>query len=243
MTCPQCQKHIPAKAVWNTSGLSGVVCPECHASLCPTPISAIIVFALSFGLGDLALVLLSLYYANLGGDVRGTPISSNSAEVCQWFNCDNQGRGGDDTPIWGCSQQGRVCYSVMKGRTTTNVTGLWSTGGVRWRNAAKSPAEETMWFDETVASGMVIWYTFIGAQTGMGEDHRWQAPAARLFHLAGEARPPLRQQAHHRQPGRGDGPADPPVLSAARQRQHAAVYPRRPVLCAARRPLPVRLRA
>ena len=58
MTCPQCHKHIPAKAVWTTSGFSGVVCPECHASLCPTPISAIIVFALSFGLGDAALMLL-----------------------------------------------------------------------------------------------------------------------------------------------------------------------------------------
>ncbi|MFZ0519827.1 MAG: hypothetical protein WAL95_02320 [Candidatus Acidiferrales bacterium] len=58
MTCPQCHKHIPAKAIWTTSGLSGVACPECHASLCPTPISAIIVFALSFGLGDATLALL-----------------------------------------------------------------------------------------------------------------------------------------------------------------------------------------
>jgi hypothetical protein len=123
----------------------------------------------------------SLFYANLGGNVRATPDLKQLAEVCQWFNCDNQGRGGDDSPIWGCSQQGRVCYSVMKGRTTTNVTGGWSTGGVRWRNAAKSPAEETMWFDETVASGMVIWYSFIGGQTGMGEDHRWQAPAREYF--------------------------------------------------------------
>jgi hypothetical protein len=123
----------------------------------------------------------SLFYGNLGGNVRATPDLKQLAEVCQWFNCDNQGRGGDDTPMWGCAQQGRVCYSVMKGRTTTNVTGGWSTGGVRWRNAAKSPAEETMWFDETVASGMVIWYSFIGAQTGMGEDHRWQAPAREYF--------------------------------------------------------------
>jgi hypothetical protein len=123
----------------------------------------------------------SLFYANLGGNVRATPNLKKLAEVCQWFNCDNQGRGGDDTPIWGCAQQGRVCYSVMKGRTTTNVTGGWSTGGVRWRNAAKAPAEDTMWFDETVASGMVIWYSFIGGQTGMGEDHRWQAPAREYF--------------------------------------------------------------
>ncbi len=123
----------------------------------------------------------SLFYANLGGNVRATPNLKQLAEVCNWFNCDNQGRGGDDTPIWGCALQGRVCSAVMKGRTSTNVTGGWSTGAVRWRNAAKSPAEETMWFDETVASGMVIWYSFIGAQTGMGEDRRWQAPAREYF--------------------------------------------------------------
>jgi len=123
----------------------------------------------------------SLFYANLGGAARATPNLKQLAEVCNWFNCDNQGRGGDDTPIWGCTLQGRVCYSVMKGRTTTNVTGGWSTGALRWRNAAKSPNEETMWFDETKASGMVIWYTFIGGETGMGEDRRWQAPARDYF--------------------------------------------------------------
>ena len=117
----------------------------------------------------------SLFYANLGGGARCSVNLKQLAEVCQWFNCDNQGRGGDDTPIWGCTQQGRVCASVMQGRTTTNVTGLWSTGAVRWRNASKSATEATMWFNETVASGMVIWYSFIGAQTGLGEDRRWQA--------------------------------------------------------------------
>ncbi|HEY2013723.1 MAG TPA: alpha-amylase family protein [Bryobacteraceae bacterium] len=122
-----------------------------------------------------------LFYANLGGGVRCTVNLKQLAEVSQWFNCDNQGRGGDDTPIWGCTLQGRVCNSVMKNRTSTNVTGMWSTGAVRWRNASKSPAEATMWFDETVASGMVIWYSFIGGQTGMGEDHRWQAPARDYF--------------------------------------------------------------
>jgi hypothetical protein len=123
----------------------------------------------------------SLFYANLGGGVRATPNLKKLAEVCQWFNCDNQGRGGDDTPIWGCALQGRVCNAAMKGGTSTNVTGGWSTGAVRWRNAAKSPAEETMWFDETVASGMAIWYSFIGAQTGMGEDRRWQKPGRDYF--------------------------------------------------------------
>ena len=44
-------------------------------------------------------------------------------EICEWFQCDNQGRGGDDTPIWGCALQGRVCNAVQKGKMATNVTG------------------------------------------------------------------------------------------------------------------------
>ena len=58
MTCPQCNERIPARAIWTPAGLSGVVCVHCHAALAPKPISAILVFAVSFGLGDLALMLL-----------------------------------------------------------------------------------------------------------------------------------------------------------------------------------------
>jgi hypothetical protein len=60
-------------------------------------------------------------------------------EICEWFQCDNQGRGGDDTPIWGCALQGRVCNAVQKGKMSTNVTAAWSTGTPRWRNVYKSP--------------------------------------------------------------------------------------------------------
>jgi hypothetical protein len=58
MTCPQCNQHIPARAIWTPAGLAGVVCPHCQAALAPKPISAILVFAVSFGLGDLALMFL-----------------------------------------------------------------------------------------------------------------------------------------------------------------------------------------
>ena len=58
MTCPQCNQRIPARVLWTPAGLSGVVCPHCQAALCPKPISAILVFAVSFGLGDLALMFL-----------------------------------------------------------------------------------------------------------------------------------------------------------------------------------------
>jgi hypothetical protein len=117
----------------------------------------------------------SLFFANMGGGIHATPNLRRLAQVCEWFNCDNQGRGGEGSPIWGASQQGRVATAIMKGRTITNVTGAWSTcGAVRWRNVAKSRPEAEIWMDQTVASGMTIWYHWVGGQKGLGEDRRWQ---------------------------------------------------------------------
>jgi hypothetical protein len=117
----------------------------------------------------------SLFFANMGGGIRATPNLKRLGKVCEWFNCDNQGRGGEGSPIWGAAQQGRVATAIMKGRTITNVTGAWSTCGlVRWRNVAKSRPEAEIWMDQTAASGMTIWYHWVGAQKGMGEDRRWQ---------------------------------------------------------------------
>jgi len=123
----------------------------------------------------------NLYFGNLGGGIHATPNLKKLGDVCYWFNCDNQGRGGGDSPIWGCAQQGRVCQAVMKGKTSTNVTGAWSTGNPRWRNVAKWPAESEIWMDQTVASGMVIWYHWIGGQKGLGEDRRWHEPGRKYF--------------------------------------------------------------
>ena len=58
MTCPQCNHAVPAKSLWTTAGFSSVVCPYCHASLCPTPLRALLLFVISFGLGDAVLVLM-----------------------------------------------------------------------------------------------------------------------------------------------------------------------------------------
>jgi hypothetical protein len=124
----------------------------------------------------------NIYFANLGGGVRAQINLKTLGEQCFWFNCDNQGRGGEETPAWGCAQQGRVARSVMKGRTITNVTGAWATGKVKWRNTAKTPAEAEMWMAQTAASGMTIWYHWLGGQTGLGEDHRWEEPGRQFFH-------------------------------------------------------------
>jgi Hypothetical glycosyl hydrolase 6/Beta-galactosidase trimerisation domain len=123
----------------------------------------------------------NFYFANLGGGIRSTVDLVRLGELCEWFQCDNQGRGGDDTPIWGCTLQGRVCNAVQEGKMATNVTAAWSTGTPRWRNVYKSPEEQQMWFDETLASGMAPYHHIIGGENGMGEDRRWLEPARRYF--------------------------------------------------------------
>lgn len=58
MTCPQCKGRVRVKALWTATGLSGIVCPHCQASLRPQKLRAILLFALSFGLGDTTLIVL-----------------------------------------------------------------------------------------------------------------------------------------------------------------------------------------
>lgn len=122
----------------------------------------------------------NLFFGNLGGGVRSGLDLKRLGEHAWWFNADNQGRTGA-TPVWGAAQQGRVARAIMKGRTITNVTGAWSTGSPMWRNAHKSAAEAESWMAQTVASGMVIWYHWLGAQTGLGEDRRWQETGRRFL--------------------------------------------------------------
>jgi hypothetical protein len=123
----------------------------------------------------------SFFFANLGGNVRGGPNLDRLGKIAAWFQADNQGRTNGDPAIWGCSLQGRVCNAIMDGKFATNVTAAYSTGGVVWRNASKSPEEARMWMCETSASGMVPYYHFVGSEAGLGEDRRWQKTGADYF--------------------------------------------------------------
>lgn len=116
----------------------------------------------------------SFYFLNMGGGIHATPNLAALGATCHWFQADNQGRGGQDEPIWGAAQQGRVCSAVLDGKMATNVTGAWSTGPIRWREVTKTAAETQTWFDQTLASGMVPYYHIVGGETGLGEDLRWQ---------------------------------------------------------------------
>jgi len=123
----------------------------------------------------------SFFFANLGGGVRGGPNLNRLGNIAAWFQADNQGRTNGDPAVWGCSLQGRVCNAIMNGKFATNVTAAYSTGGVVWRNASKNPAEARMWMAQTSASGMVPYYHFVGGESGLKEDRRWQKTGADYF--------------------------------------------------------------
>jgi len=123
----------------------------------------------------------SFFFANCGGNVRGGPNLDRLGKVTAWFQADNQGRVYDDAAIWGCSLQGRVCNAVLDGKVAANVTAAYSTGTPGWRNISKNPAEAQMWLNETVASGMVPYFHFVGAENGFVEDRRWEQVGADYF--------------------------------------------------------------
>jgi hypothetical protein len=124
----------------------------------------------------------SFYFANLGGNVHASPNLDRLTKIAAWFQGDNQGRTNDDPAVWGCTLQGRVANAVHDGSlAVANVTAAYSTGLVRWRNASKNPAEAKMWMNETLASGMIPYYHFIGSEAGLGEDRRWQEVGTEYF--------------------------------------------------------------
>ena len=45
----------------------------------------------------------------------------------------------------------------------------------------KHPPETTLWMAQTVASGMRVWYHWLGGQTGLGEDRRWRQAGRDFF--------------------------------------------------------------
>ena len=120
----------------------------------------------------------SVYVGNLGGGLDTVKDLKEISQVAAWFNADHQGRSGGDTPIWVCTQQGRVANSVMGCRTITNVAGAYANTQPNWRHVSKSSAELTMWLAQTTASGMVPWFHWLG---GSPEDTRWRETGRSFF--------------------------------------------------------------
>ena len=167
--------------------------PECHCAICRNlPASGTPAYWRAFT--DRVLDLWqrydgiakekkrdSFFFANSGGNVRGGPNLDRLGKVAAWFQADNQGRTYNEPAIWGCSLQGRVCNAVLDGKFAANVTAAYSTGTPGWRNASKNPEEALMWLNESLASGMVPYFHFVGAENGFDEDRRWQPVGVDYF--------------------------------------------------------------
>jgi hypothetical protein len=132
----------------------------------------------------------SVYVGNLGGGLDTVKDLKQISQVAAWFNADHQGRSGE-TPVWDCAQQGRVAYSVMQGRTVTNVAGAYSNAQPTWRHVSKPPAELTLWLAQSTASGMVPWFHWLG---GSPEDTRWREVGRSFFEWLAANEPHFRNR-------------------------------------------------
>ncbi len=128
----------------------------------------------------------SFFFANLGGNVHAGPNLDRLGKTAAWFQADNQGRTYGDPAIWGCTLQARVCTSILDGKAAGNVTAAYSTGSVVWRNGSKSPGETRMWFNESLAGGVLPYDHFVGGYEGFEVDRRWQKTGADYFHWMAE---------------------------------------------------------
>jgi hypothetical protein len=44
---------------------------------------------------------VNFYFGNLGGAIHSSANLVQLGEICEWFQSDNQGRGGEGAPVWG----------------------------------------------------------------------------------------------------------------------------------------------
>lgn len=115
-----------------------------------------------------------VYNVNIDGGIRAVQDLQKIGGLANWITTDHQGRGGT-TPVWDCSQQGKVAAAVMKGKPVTNVIGV-KTGP--WRHSSNSDEETTLWMAQTTASGMIPWIVFLGGEL---PDRRWKETGRKYY--------------------------------------------------------------
>lgn len=108
-----------------------------------------------------------VYNINIGGSINAVQNLRKISDQAEWITTDHQGRTGS-TAVWDCALQGRVAYSVMKGKPVTNVVGT-KTGP--WRHSTNSEPEINLWLAQTASSGMKPWLVWLGSEL---PDRRWR---------------------------------------------------------------------
>lgn len=118
-----------------------------------------------------------IFTGNLGGGFKGGDLDlSPLTAIAPWYQADNQGRGGYGAPAWDAIQQTRLAKAVVGDRPVTNITAAYEiSGDIRWRNVSGNPAEVRSRLFQTLGSGGVMHYHWLGYEQGFREDRRWQA--------------------------------------------------------------------
>lgn len=75
MICPNCKGAVLMRSCWQATGLAGVVCPNCHASLWPTYARSVMLLVLSFLAGNFEGVVLRRAGYGLGVVVLGSAVT------------------------------------------------------------------------------------------------------------------------------------------------------------------------
>lgn len=115
-----------------------------------------------------------VYNINIAGSIGAIQNEKKIGDLAEWITCDHQGRGGS-TPIWDCSLQGRVAYSIMKGKPVTNAVG---TKIGSWRHSTNSEAEIILWLAQATSSGMIPWLIWLGGEL---PDRRWRTIGKKYY--------------------------------------------------------------
>ena len=117
-----------------------------------------------------------IFSGNLGGRLKGgnTDLSS-LMEHASIFTADNQGRAAKGENAWDVSQQCRLGYALVKGRTMINIVGGYQiTGAGTWRNVTGNPQQIRQRLCQSLAAGASLWFHWLGQHQGFVEDRRWQ---------------------------------------------------------------------
>jgi len=126
-----------------------------------------------------------IFSGNLGGRLKGGSMDlSRLLAKAPIFVADNQGRGGPGEPAWDVSQQCRLAVALMQGRTAVNITGAYHFSqdlSLFWRNVSGDEFEVRQRLAQGLASGVGLYYHWLGAAQGFREDRRWQAVAREFF--------------------------------------------------------------
>jgi hypothetical protein len=116
-----------------------------------------------------------VYNLNIAGGIHAVQNIKSLAETGEWITADHQGRSGGFTPIWDCSQQGRVGYASMGNKPVANVV---TANAHNWRHTSKIQPEMELWLAQTAASGMIPWLVWMGSEV---EDPRWRGSASTFY--------------------------------------------------------------